>query len=134
MFEMWTEAVCRRLRPCVAACSCRCHSGQNENIIFNRILRNNCCRCLLTLVCFVFVFADISDDCYPAISLKLSGGQQNCRDTSSPIIMIKDEPMSECDSPPSSCPPSPTPSVAPTMHRNRLEKRVSIAKSNLKSV
>lgn len=65
---------------------------------------------------------DMTDDCYPTIS----GGQEHSRNTNSPIITIKDEPMSECDSPPSSCPPSPTPSIAATIHRNRADKRVSI--------
>ncbi|XKL64741.1 hypothetical protein PGB90_004827 [Kerria lacca] len=66
---------------------------------------------------------DLNDECYPAISLKLSEGQQRERDNNSPIIMIKDEPMSECDSPPSSCPPSPSFVVTSTGHRNRSEKR-----------
>ncbi|KAK7604710.1 hypothetical protein V9T40_005896 [Parthenolecanium corni] len=63
---------------------------------------------------------DINDECYPAISLKLTG-DQNEQDSSTRIIMIKDEPMSECESPPSSCPPSPT--MAMPSHRNRSEKR-----------
>lgn len=75
------------------------------------------------LIDFINFIPDINDECYPAISLKLSTGDQNERDSSTRILMIKDEPMSECESPPSSCPPSPT--MTMPSHRNRSEKRVN---------
>uniref|UniRef100_A0A1B6CNW0 BZIP domain-containing protein n=1 Tax=Clastoptera arizonana TaxID=38151 RepID=A0A1B6CNW0_9HEMI len=51
---------------------------------------------------------DMDDDCFTSITLRPT--QRLFRDTESPIIIVKDEPMSEPESPISSCPPSPSPS------------------------
>ncbi|KAI5732525.1 hypothetical protein M8J76_001318 [Diaphorina citri] len=60
---------------------------------------------------------DMEDDCYPAIPLNIATGRRSSRDLTPtlcpapPLIVIKDEikdePLSDPDSPVSSCPPSP---------------------------
>lgn len=52
-----------------------------------------------------FLFADMEDECFPAISVNTAFG----RLTGDANVMIKDEPLSESDSPHSSCPSSPQP-------------------------
>lgn len=60
------------------------------------------------VIVFILCVPDMDDDCFPAITLRST--QRLSRDTDSPIIVVKDEPMSEPESPISSCPPSPSPS------------------------
>lgn len=50
---------------------------------------------------------DMDDECFPPMALQTT--RRISRDTESPLIVVKDEPMSETESPISSCPPSPSP-------------------------
>lgn len=59
---------------------------------------------VINKIVFLFVDTDMEDECFPVISMNTA-----CARLSSDTIMVKDEPLSETDSPQSSCPASPQP-------------------------
>uniref|UniRef100_A0A8D8WXW0 Cyclic AMP response element-binding protein A n=1 Tax=Cacopsylla melanoneura TaxID=428564 RepID=A0A8D8WXW0_9HEMI len=74
---------------------------------------------------------DLEEDCYPAIPLNIATGRRSSRDhplsTDPPLIVIKDEvkdePLTDPDSPMSSCPPSPRTLSPPPPHSTAQSTR-----------